>query len=138
MRTIIAGGRECGSILPVERAMAACGWVPSVVLSGKAPGVDRLGEDWANARQIPVEPYPAKWRDEQGRKDPLAGFKRNALMAENAEALVAIWDGVSPGTKDMIERAQEKKLRVHIHLYDAAVFGKNKTLLRLQQIGVLP
>ena len=36
-------------------------------------------------------------------------------MAAYAEALIAVWDGVSGGTKDMIERAKAHGLKVYIH-----------------------
>jgi hypothetical protein len=36
-------------------------------------------------------------------------------MAENAEALIAVWDGVSRGTKNMIEEAKARNLAVYIH-----------------------
>lgn len=47
-----------------------------------------------------------------------AGFKRNVRMAKYADALVAFWNGKSPGTKHMIQTAQNKKLEVRIKRYD--------------------
>jgi hypothetical protein len=38
-------------------------------------------------------------------------------MAENADALVAYWDGKSPGTKHMIATAMNKGLLVRIKRY---------------------
>jgi hypothetical protein len=35
-------------------------------------------------------------------------------MAENAEALIAIWDGQSKGTKNMIDTATKKGLLVFV------------------------
>ena len=37
-------------------------------------------------------------------------------MAANADALVAVWDGVSPGTKNMIAQARLQGLRVHVYI----------------------
>ncbi|MFD1444284.1 hypothetical protein [Thermoactinomyces vulgaris] len=53
--------------------------------------------------------YPAEWK-KYGKK---AGPLRNAKMAENADALVAFWDGKSRGTKDMIETAKRRGLRIY-------------------------
>jgi hypothetical protein len=64
-------------------------WIPTVILSGNALGVDQLGEKWAKEHNVPVELYPANW-DRFGRS---AGYKRNADMAKRAQALVAVWDG---------------------------------------------
>jgi hypothetical protein len=111
MRTIIAGSRGCTDMAALEEAMAVCGWRPTVILSGTARGVDRMGEEWANRNGISIERYPADW-DQFGRS---AGHRRNADMAARAEALVALWDGKSPGTKGMIDIARRQGLRVHVH-----------------------
>jgi hypothetical protein len=36
-------------------------------------------------------------------------------MAENADALVAIWDGKSRGTANMIQEAEKRGLRVFVY-----------------------
>ena len=118
--------------------MRNCGWRPSVVLSGCAPGADRLGEQWAGLHGIPVDPYPAKWRKPDGTKDRDAGFKRNTLMAENADALVAIWDRESSGTRDMIDKAVSLGLRVHIHTFDNTLLPPSAGLANLLNLGYLP
>jgi hypothetical protein len=64
--------------------------------------VDTLAELWAVENGIPNTRYPADWK-RYGRK---AGPIRNRLMAENAEALIAIWDGKSRGAMDMIKQAR--------------------------------
>lgn len=111
MKTIIAGSRDA-SMQDVRNALAACPWTDLIteVISGTARGADRFGEQWADENSIPVDPYPAEW-DKYGKG---AGMRRNYEMAANAEALIAIWDGVSPGTKHMIRVAEEQKLRVFI------------------------
>ena len=35
-------------------------------------------------------------------------------LADYAEALIAIWDGHSKGTRDMIEKAEKSGLRVYV------------------------
>ena len=110
MRTIIAGSRNITDIEVVGNAVNDAGWWPTVVLSGTARGVDRLGEQWADLWEIPVERYPAQW-DVFGRS---AGYRRNAEMAANAEALIAVWDGESAGTRHMIDIARKCGLMVYI------------------------
>ena len=80
------------------------------MLSGCARGADKLGEDWANAHSVTIERYPAQW-DSLGRS---AGYARNIQMAKSAEALIALWDGESRGTKHMIETAKKHGLKVHV------------------------
>lgn len=111
MRTIIAGSRDLG-LLHVRAAMEACPWSNqiSVVLSGGARGVDRYGAVWAHEHGIPVEEYLPDW-ERFGRS---AGIRRNVEMATLAEALVAIWDLVSPGTEHMITYAEKQHRRVFV------------------------
>lgn len=116
MRTIIAGSRTVRDPACVVEAVRASGIEPSVVLSGGARGADRLGAAWALVRQIPVEIYPADW-EKHGKG---AGVIRNQQMAEKAEALIAVWDGNSRGTQDMIKRALNRGLVVYVHDLSAA------------------
>ncbi len=111
MKTIIAGSRDLKDYEVVCKAMADFGEEVTEVVSGKARGADALGEQWAKMRRIPIKPFPADW-DAHGKA---AGPIRNRQMAAYAEALVAIWDGKSSGTKNMIDEARKKGLVVHIH-----------------------
>ena len=75
-----------------------------VIISGCARGADTLGLRYASENTFDVEEYPADW-DKYGKK---AGYVRNVEMAENADALIAFWDGKSKGTKHMIDIATER------------------------------
>ncbi len=118
MNIIIAGSRGITDIKQVEKAMkyALEQWgiqesdITSI-FSGCATGVDRLGEKYASERSIPIEKYPALW-DEYGKP---AGIIRNILMAGEADALVAVWDGESRGTKHMISAMQCLNKEVVVH-----------------------
>lgn len=114
MRVIIAGSRSCIDPAHVFWAVEESGFTPSVVLSGTARGADQCGEVWAECVGVPVEKYPAEWN----RYGKQAGFLRNEQMANNADALIALWDGVSPGTRHMINTAYHKELRVFIYRTD--------------------
>lgn len=114
MTVIIAGSRSIVDYTAVERAIERSGFEITEVVSGNAPGVDRLGERWAREREIPVKVFPAAW-DTHGRR---AGFLRNRAMAGYAAdrkgGLIAIWDGSSKGTAYMIQIAKEHGLRVYV------------------------
>ena len=112
MRVIIAGSRDVSDIRLVEEAIVSSGIFPTIVLCGTARGVDLLGKIWAAHAGIPVKDYPANW-DAHGKS---AGYKRNTLMAENADALIAVWDGKSKGTKHMIDIANKRGLKVYVHI----------------------
>ncbi len=110
MRTIIAGSRTIRDGALVDKGVKECGWQITQVVCGKAHGVDTLGETWATTHNIPVAPYPAQW-SVYGRR---AGYVRNAEMAENADALILVWDGESKGSAMMLALARKKGLRIHI------------------------
>jgi hypothetical protein len=112
-RTIIAGSRTVEQIDLVEQAIAASEFRITEVVSGCAPGVDSFGEQWAKRKMIPIKRFPADWR-KYGKS---AGPRRNEEMAQYADQLIAVWDGVSRGTRDMIERARYCGLAVYVHIY---------------------
>jgi hypothetical protein len=111
MKTIIAGSREITDYNIVKAAVKASGFPVSEVVSGAARGVDSLGEEYARRHSIPIKRFPADW-NRYGRS---AGPKRNKQMAEYGDALIAVWDGQSRGTKTMIDFATERGLAVYIH-----------------------
>lgn len=111
MRTIIAGGRGITDKSIVWEAVESSGFDITEVVSGAARGVDTLGEEWARANGIPVEQFPADWST-HGRA---AGPIRNAKMAAYGEALIAVWDGKSKGTGNMINNARKLGLEVFIY-----------------------
>ena len=111
MKTIIAGSRNITEYATLIKALKKVDWEITTVLSGTARGVDKLGEIFAKENNIPLEKYPAEW-DKYGKS---AGYKRNLVMAENAEALLALWDGQSKGTKHMIDIAKKHSLKIHIY-----------------------
>lgn len=106
LRVIIAGSRNYpGGALGVERAVKASGFHIDTVIVGGARGADMAGERWAHFNGITTMVFPAKWWSTHGKK---AGMIRNAEMARNADALIALWDGNSRGTLDMIKRMAKK------------------------------
>lgn len=111
---IIAGTRVVNNILHVVEAVKESGFDITVVVSGTCRGVDKLAEDWAFFYGIPVKPFKPDWK----KYGKYAGPKRNADMAEYADALIAVWDGESRGTKDMINKAKEFGLKTHIYRTD--------------------
>lgn len=82
-----------------------------VIVSGTAKGADSLGEQYARERGYTVERFPVDWQ-QYGKA---AGQIRNRLMADNADALIAFWDGHSTGTQNMIMEAKKKDMAVRIY-----------------------
>lgn len=132
MKVIIAGSRTITDYTLVHNAIAASGWSDEIteVISGGAPGVDTLGEQWAKKHNIPITILAASWQ----LHGKAAGPIRNQEMADYAEALIAIWDGKSSGTKDMINRSGKMGLRVYVLTW-CKLCGE-KTGLPLKQVGI--
>lgn len=115
MRIIIAGGRNfndynklknsCNKILINQEEI--------IIVSGNANGADKLGERYAKENNYSIEIHPAEW-DKYGKS---AGYRRNQTMANNADGLIAFWDGKSKGTKHMIDIATKGGLKVRVIRY---------------------
>lgn len=88
-------------------------------VSGTARGADTLGEKYAYSLGYKVKRFPANW-DLYGKR---AGYLRNEQMAKYSVAdgkhgvLFAFLDGVSKGTKHMIDLATKHGLEVHVVKY---------------------
>ena len=98
-KLIIAGGRDfrdfnilcdkCERLLAHKRNTHNI-----VIVSGTARGADQLGERYAVEKGFPILRFPADWL-QYGKA---AGPIRNRQMTDNADALIAFWDGQSKGT----------------------------------------
>ncbi len=105
MKIIIAGSR------PLTGYKFFCKYVENseilhscenpIILSGCARGPDMLAIRWARERGFEYLKFPADWSKGRG-----AGLERNILMAKEGDALIALWDGYSRGTKHMIEEME--------------------------------
>ncbi len=115
MRTIIAGSRSITDRETVYGAIEDArdrGFEISEVVSGTAPGVDTLGEEWAEENDVPIERFPfEEYVDEDA--DKPAPLLRNDAMAEYAEQAIIVWDGESAGTEYMRDKADEMELDLH-------------------------
>lgn len=114
MRLIIAGSRTITDYEALKQAILFTGlWKrhktdPIEVVSGMAKGVDSLGIEFARKNNLKLHEFPANW----GKHGKAAGHIRNAEMAAFGNVLLALWDGESTGTKNMITQASARGLEV--------------------------
>jgi YspA, cpYpsA-related SLOG family len=108
MKVIVAGSRTIHELDVVKKAIEDSGFQVDEVVSAMAPGVDRLGEEYAEENGIPVQQFPANTRV----YGLVAWIKVNEAMARYADALVAVHNG-SKGTKHMIKKMREAGKPVH-------------------------
>lgn len=109
MKVIIAGSRGFTNPNIVVAAVVKSKFPVTEVVSGGARGIDRFGEMFAKANNIPIKQFIPDWSKGRG-----AGLARNRDMAEYGEALIAIWDGESRGTANMIREAEKRGLPVYV------------------------
>lgn len=111
MKTIIAGSRNADLLMnDLIAVIEKAGWPITEVVSGHSGNVDLLGEQLAKAIRVPVTVFQAAWAT----YGSSAGPRRNRQMADYAEALIAIWDGKSRGTLNMIKEATKRKLKIYV------------------------
>lgn len=110
----VVGSRTVDCTQDIERILAKVleqnG--PFKLVSGGADGVDSIAADWARRNRLEVIVHEADW--ENG--GPQAGMKRNGLIVNDAEILLAFWDGVSGGTLDSIKKARSQNKGVRVYL----------------------
>lgn len=114
MRVIIAGCRDIFGETArrfVSEAISESGWKSQIneVIHGAASGIDTAAGEYCKDRWK-VTAVPAEW-DKYGKS---AGPIRNRQMAAMGDALIAVWDGKSRGTRNMISEATALGLKVFV------------------------
>ena len=112
MKVIIAGSRENCTYDHTEYAIIHSQFNITEVVSGTANGVDKFGEQYAVKHSIPIKQFPANWK-KHGRS---AGYIRNKEMVDYADALIAVWDSKSNGTKHTIDLAKAKNIPIWLYV----------------------
>ncbi len=82
------------------------------IVSGGARGVDASAREYALRHGLKLTEYLPEY-GKYGRAAPL---KRNITIIENADLVVAFWDGASRGTKYVIDNCKKRKIPVEIHI----------------------
>lgn len=116
MKLIVSGTRDIWDNVAVKEAFDFVQREINVteVITGGALGVDTLADKIAREKKLDRTIMPANCE-----KHKLsAGPRRNLRMANYGEVLLAVWDGESPGTRDMIILAEKYNMPRYIFLYD--------------------
>ena len=121
MRLAVVGSRNCNDYGLVHVALSRYLDVHGeslVIVSGGAKGADSLAARFARENNLELIEHLPDWN----RFGKSAGFKRNWLIWQDADAGVAFWDGISRGTAHSfdIAKQQGKSLEV-VHFKPARV-----------------
>jgi hypothetical protein len=120
MRVIIAGSRTIRDFQLIVDAVLESQFIINTVISGgqrsydtlngQYYGADYFGEQWAKNNGVHLERYPADWNTHGKAAGPI----RNKQMADIADALIAISENDSPGTKHMIKTMRDMNKPVYV------------------------
>jgi hypothetical protein len=97
VKVCVAGSRGITSEDVVFSCIERSCYQITEIVSGKAVGVDTVGEVFAQRAGLPVKEFLPNWRIGKN-----AGHIRNERMAEYCDAAVIVWNGSSNGTRNMI------------------------------------
>ncbi len=103
-----------------------------VIVEGGAPGTDALAKRFAESIDgLRHRQFPAAWgnldapgavirRTRDGRPyNAKAGHDRNLAMRVIAQEVIAFWDGISPGTGEMVKACEKAKIPLTLISYNA-------------------
>lgn len=121
LRYVAIVGSRTATLRDVENAIESCKLSPEhhVIVSGGARGADAHAKEYALRYGFHYVEVPAHW---DGPLKKQAGMARNTILVDIADAVIAVWDGASKGTKDTIDKAKADgtKLEVFLALNGAA------------------
>lgn len=121
MNVAIVGSRSVTKYETVKAAIMKAPWINDVplssfkgnIVSGGADGVDSMAERFAESHDIETEIYEPQW-DDWGNGHP--AIARNATIVENSDAVIAVWDGNSNGTRDTIDKALDSGTPIYVEI----------------------
>jgi hypothetical protein len=85
---------------------------PDVIISGGAKGIDTIAWEWALENNIEIIFH----RPNYNKDGKWAALKRNDIIIDEADKIMAFWNGKSTGTKYVIERAKRSNKPIEIIL----------------------
>jgi len=111
MRVLVCGGRHYSDRAKMAEVLAQLlpPMPPIELINGCAPGADMLARDWALARGITIQYFPADW----GKHGRAAGPIRNQQMLDQGKPDLVVAFAGGRGTADMVRRARAAGVRVH-------------------------
>lgn len=108
MKVAVVGSRELkindlGRYLPND---------VTEIISGGAKGIDTCAREYALSHGIKLTEFLPEY-EKYGRSAPL---KRNITIIENADLVLAFWNGTSHGTKFVIDNCRKRNIPVKVYI----------------------
>lgn len=119
---MISGSRSIKNISPGLASINKIMELQFAIILGDAPGVDKLVQEYLSSQNYPnVKVYFALWSG-NGKPRNVTGFEtvgvagsyigRDKMMCSVCDYGLALWDGVSRGTRDNIDRTGQRKTKI--------------------------
>jgi hypothetical protein len=114
LRLLVCGSRDYTNAERVTQVLSSLPR-PAVLITGQAPGADRLAEEWATSQRIRIIPFPADWAKYGRAAGPL---RNRAMVRDGKPTLVVAFprdpQAISPGTQDMITVARAAGIPTYV------------------------
>lgn len=123
MKIAVVGSRSITSYETVRKALQRSPfWHPSregqrpgvTIISGGADGVDTSAERFAEEHDCNLEVIEPDWNDWSNGHPAKV---RNTTIVEQSNAVVAVWDGHSNGTRDSIDKALDQGKNIYVETH---------------------
>lgn len=121
MKIIVAGSRTFTDKEKVFAFLDKSKFEITEVVSGGANGVDKIGEEWAVSKGIPIKRFLPHYSIDNPKMAPLL---RNVDMGNYADGLIAVWLNKSHGTEHMIKTMKKLGKKVEIMELLPEITGK--------------
>jgi len=126
MELAIVGSRTITHRPTVKQAMQQSPWWPRntgrpreqwefEIVTGGADGVDSCAENIARDMGLDVHVIEPNW-DDWSKGHPAK--TRNTKIVERADAVLAVWDGNSTGTRDSIDKALDRAVPLYVEIVE--------------------
>ena len=93
-----------------------------IIVSGGAVGVDSIAEQWATEEGVEKLIFRADWK----KFGKGAGYIRNHLIIENADIILAVWDGESRGTRHSLYLAKKSGKKIYLSCPEVHIAGEQE------------
>jgi len=115
MKLAVIGSRNFDSYPLLKNTLDEVGEI-NLIISGGAKGADQLAERYALEINIPTHVIPPEYNKYDAKVAPVI---RNRQIVDNADKVIAFWDGKSKGTGNVIEYAKKQR-----KLLKTIIYGK--------------
>lgn len=113
MKIAVVGSRNFNNYQLLKNTLDKYKEKCELIISGGAKGADKLAERYAKENGFEIKIFKPDWK----RYGKGAGLIRNKQIVENADLIIAFWDGKSKGTAFTVNYAQKSGKEVEVINY---------------------